>query len=438
MFKATFRGGIHPDDKKYITRNEAIIHIDASKIMKFPLSQHIGAPCEPLVKPGDKVLAGQKIADSGAFVSAPIHSSVSGKVIGIEKTLIPNGSIIDAIVIENDFEYKKVPVAKGNKKFHKLSKKEKLDLVREAGIVGLGGACFPTHIKLNPPKEIECIIVNGAECEPYLTNDFRLMIENTSEILEGVKCMMDILSCNKAYIAIEENKPEAINAMKDATADNEKISVVTLKTKYPQGSEKHLIYAVTGKEVPSGGLPSDVGVVVDNVDTCISVWRACKLGEPLTERVITISGDCIEKPVNCSVKIGTNIGDVINAAGGIKGDPKKVLAGGPMMGVCLYDINVPVVKGTSAILALSDEEVGLKETSPCIRCGKCVQKCPMNLMPLTLNMHAMNKDLTMCEKYNIMDCIECGVCTYLCQTGQNVVQNIKTAKALLREQKQRK
>jgi len=438
MFKATFKGGIHPDDKKHITRNESIIHIDGTKIMKYPLSQHIGAPCEPIVQVGDSVLKGQKIADSKAFVSAPIHSSVSGKVVAIEKILIPNGNMCDSIIIENDFEYNAVSSPDNYNEFDKMSKEEKIALIREAGIVGLGGACFPTHIKLNPPKEIDCIIVNGAECEPYLTNDFRLMIENTTEIISGTKYMMDILSCSKCYIAIEENKPEAIKAMKDATGDDDRISVVTLKTKYPQGSEKHLIYAVTGKEVPSGGLPSDVGVVVDNVDTCISVWRACELHEPLTERVITISGDCIEKPINCSVKIGTNIKDVINAAGGIKGDPKKILVGGPMMGMCIYDLDIPVVKGTSAILALSDEEVGLKETSPCIRCGKCVQKCPMHLMPLTLNMYAMNKDLEMCEKYNIMDCIECGVCTYLCQTGQNVVQNIKIAKNLIREQKQRK
>ncbi len=438
MFKATFRGGIHPDDKKQITRNESIVRIDASEIMKFPLSQHIGAPCEPIVKAGDKVYVGQKIADSKAFVSAPIHSSVSGKVIGIEKTLIPNGSVVDAILIENDFAYKSAPSSGTVKKFHKLSKKEKIDVIREAGLVGLGGACFPTHIKLNPPKEIDSIIINGAECEPYLTNDFRLMIENTEDILYGIKCMMDILSCNKAYVAVEENKPEAIKALKDATESTDKISVIPLKTKYPQGSEKQIISAVTGREVPSGGLPSDVGVVVDNIDTCISIGKACKERKPLTERVITISGECIEHPINCSVKIGTCINDVIKAAGGIIGEPQKVLAGGPMMGVCLYDLNVPVVKGTSAILVLSDNEVGLKETSPCIRCGKCVQKCPMHLMPLTLNMYAMKKDLKMCEKYNIMDCIECGVCTYLCQTGQNVVQNIKAAKNLIREQKQRK
>lgn len=438
MFKATFKGGIHPDDKKYITRNESIIHLDGSEIMKFPLSQNIGAPCEPIVKVGDRVLRGQKIADSKAFVSVPLHSSVSGKVIAIEKILVPNGNISDAIIIENDFKYTTLPHAEKTKKFHRLSKEEKLSLIRESGVVGLGGACFPTHIKLNPPNEIDCIIVNGAECEPYLTNDFRLMIENTSEIIEGIKYMMSILDCKKAYIAIEENKPEAIQAMAEATKANDKITVVSLKTKYPQGSEKHLIYAVTGKEVPSGGLPSDVGVVVDNVDTCLSVWRACKSGEPLTERTITISGDCIEKPINCSVKIGTNIEDVIKAAGGIKGNPKKILVGGPMMGVSIYDLNIPVVKGTSAILALSNDEVGLKETSPCIRCGKCVQKCPMNLVPLTLNTYARNKDLDMCMKYNIMDCIECGVCTYLCQTGQNVVQNIKIAKKLIREQSQRK
>lgn len=438
MFKSTFKGGIHPDDKKSLTRDKSIISVDASEIMKFPLSQHIGAPCKPVVKQGDKVLVGQKIADTDAYVSAPIHSSVSGYVIGIEKCLHPNGNVTDTIVIENDFKYKKTVIPPSKKKFHKLPREEKIAAVREAGIVGLGGACFPTHIKMNPPKAVDCFIVNGAECEPYLTNDFRLMLENTSEILEGIKCILDILSCNKAYIAIEENKPEALKIMKDATRDSDRISVVTLKTKYPQGSEKHLIYAVTGREVPSGGLPSDVGVVVDNVDTCISVYRACKLREPLTCRTITVSGECVENPINCTVRIGTKISDVIRAAGGIKGDPKKILMGGPMMGMCLYDLDVPVVKGTSAILLLSENEVGVKEIGPCIRCGKCVQQCPMQLMPLNLNMYAMKKDLEMCEKYNIMDCIECGVCTYLCQTGQNVVQNIKDAKNLIRIQKQRK
>ena len=438
MFNATFKGGIHPNDKKYMTRDEKIIRIEASKIMRYPLSQHIGAPCEPLVKAGDKVLVGQKIADSKAFVSAPIHSSVSGFVIGIEKTLHPNGNVMDAIVIENDFKYKKLKQPSIDKKFHRLSKEDKLAVIREAGIVGLGGACFPTHIKMNPPCDIDCLIVNGAECEPYLTNDFRLMLENTSEIIEGIKYMLDILSCNKAYIAIEENKPEAIKVIEEAVSKTDRISVVSLKTKYPQGSEKHLIYAVTGKEVPSGGLPSDVGVVVDNVDTCISVYKACKFREPLTERTITVSGECIEKPTNCVVRIGTSISDIIAAAGGIKGEPKKILMGGPMMGMCLYDTNVPSVKGTSAVLLLSESEIGTRETSPCIRCAKCVQKCPMQLMPLTLNMYAMKKDLEMCEKYNIMDCIECGVCTYLCQTGQNVVQNIKEAKRLIRMQKARK
>ncbi len=438
MSVLTFKGGVHPDDKKRYTKDKSVIYAPTSKLMVYPLSQHIGAPCEPTVSVGDYVRMGQKIADSKAYVSAPIHSTVSGKIVSIEKKRHPNGNMVDSIIIENDFLDKKVDDIHKRKKFTKLAKDEKLDVIRQAGIVGLGGACFPTHIKLNPDKKIDCIIVNGAECEPYLTNDYRLMLENSDEIINGIRYMMDIVSCNKAYIAIEDNKPEAIKLMKEKTEAYPAIEVVTLKTKYPQGSEKHLIYAVIHKEVPSGGLPMDVGVVVDNIATCISVFRACDRREPLMERVITFSGNGISQQNNICVRIGTNLLDIIDFCGGLKSDVKKVLAGGPMMGTCLFDLDIPTIKGTSAVLFLNKKEAEVKNESQCIRCGKCVNSCPMKLLPGTINMYAKNNDFENCLKYDIMDCIECGVCTYLCQSGQNIVQNIKNAKAKIKSQNSKK
>lgn len=424
----TFKGGIHPDDCKKNTQNEKIIEVLPPKEMVYPLLQHIGAECEPCVKVGDEVLRGQKIADSEAFVSSPIHSSVSGVVTKIEKRRHPNGRMINSIVIENDNTYRLSEDIYEREGFFELSKEEKLKIVRDAGIVGLGGATFPTHIKLNPNKEIDYVIVNGAECEPYLTSDHRIMLEIPNEVVEGLKCILNITGAKKGVIAIEENKPDAIDTLSKLCEKEENISVAVLKTKYPQGSEKHLIKAVTSREVPSGGLPADVGVIVDNVDTCCAIYNAALKRMPVMSRIVTVSGTSIDNPRNFRVYVGTPFKNVIENAGGFIGDVGKVIMGGPMMGITQFDINVPVIKGTSAILAFDKLMLPKKENVPCVRCGECVKRCPMNLMPLYLNQYAKSGDLDMCEKYNITDCIECGVCSYLCQSNQNPLANIKNAK----------
>lgn len=430
MLKAfTFRGGIHPDDCKKSTKDNKIIEISPSKMMVYPVVQHIGAPCVPIVKVGDDVLKGQKIADSDAFVSAPIHSSVSGKVAAIEKRRHPNGNMVESIVVENDNLYRLSPDIYKRDGIDRITKDEKLKIIREAGIVGLGGAAFPTHIKLNPSKKVDYVIVNGAECEPYLTSDHRVMLETPRDVVEGLKLILGITGAENGVIAIEENKPDAIEVMQKAVQNEKNISVVRLKTKYPQGSEKHLIYAVCKREVPSGGLPADAGVIVDNVDTCTAVYFALTMHQPVMSRVVTVSGSGIDTPRNFRVPVGTDFMHVIENAGGFIGDVGKVIMGGPMMGIAQFDLSVPTVKATSAILAFDKSEMHEKEVSPCIRCGECVKKCPMRLMPLELNIYASAMDLDMCEKYNITDCIECGVCSYLCQSNQNPLQSIKRAKA---------
>lgn len=429
--KYTFKGGLHPADGKGATENKSIITLAAPTELVYPMMQHIGAPCIPCVSVGDTVTMGQKIGDSDAFVSSPVHATVSGTVKAIEPRRHPNGRMIESVVVENDGLYTLHPDIHPYDNVDKLTREEKIALIREAGVVGMGGACFPTFIKVNPPadKKIDVCIVNGAECEPYLTSDHRVMIEAPVPVLEGLKLIMGILGVDKGYIGIEENKPEAIKVMRSLSKDYEGIEVKVLKTKYPQGSEKHLIKAVTGREVPSGKLPADVGVVVNNIDTCTAVFNAITRHQPLLSRIVTVSGSGVNKPSNFRVPVGTPFEYVLEAAGGIKEETKKVIMGGPMMGVAQFDLSVPVVKGTSGILAFTDKELSFKNTSPCIRCGKCVKSCPMHLMPLYLNAYASAKDMDKCLEYNIMDCIECGICSYTCQSEQHPTQNIKLMKA---------
>lgn len=436
--KRTFRGGMHTFDGKSATENKSIIEIPAPKVMVYPMIQHIGAPCTPCVSVGDTVKIGDKIGESDSFVSVPVHATVSGTVISIEARRHPSGKMINCVIVENDELYTINEDIHPYDDADKLTKDEKLALIRAAGVVGMGGACFPTFIKLNPPpdKKIDVCIVNGAECEPYLTSDHRVMIEAPVPVFEGLKISMEILGVDKGYIGIEENKPEAIKTMKAIAKDYEGIEVVVLKTKYPQGSEKHLIKAVTGREVPSGKLPADAGVVVDNIDTCTAIYNAVHFHRPILSRVVTVSGSGIENPSNFRVPIGTPFEYVIEKAGGLKEGTKKVIMGGPMMGIAQFDLSVPVIKGTSGILAFTDKELDFKSTSPCIRCGKCVSRCPMNLMPLYLNMYAEAKDAEKCIEYGIMNCIECGVCSYTCRCEQHPSQNIKLMKAEIAKRKQ--
>ncbi len=435
MSSKTFKGGIHPPYNKERSRYLSIENLEGSKEMIFPLSQHIGAPASPVVKVGDRVCTGQLIAAASGFVSANIHSSVSGTITAIKPCLHPNGAEVMSIVIENDFKYEKDSSVTANSSSDMLSTEEILEIVRNAGIVGMGGATFPTHVKLSPPadRKIEAVIVNGAECEPYLTSDHRVLLESPEGVLKGLKACMKALNVTVGYVAIEDNKEDAIKTVSETAKAFDCITVVPLKTKYPQGSEKHIIKAVTGREVPSGGLPADAGVVVINVDTANSISTAIDTGMPLITRIVTVGGDAMKEARNFRVRIGTPVKDVIEAAGGFCAEPDKILLGGPMMGTAIASTEVPIIKGTGAVLAFT------KKAAPtpgkCMRCGKCVDACPMHLQPLLLRAYGKKGDLDMLKKLNITDCIECGVCSYLCPGGQNPLQYIRVSKLKLKEAK---
>ncbi len=431
----TFKRGIHPPDEKKGTASRPIKIIlpkDGAE-MVYPLVQHMGAPCESLVKKGQRVLLGEKIADSKNNFSSPIHTSVSGVVKEIRPSLSPNGNTYDAIVIENDGKLTEHPSIAPKKNYKEYSKEELLAIIREAGIVGLGGAGFPTHIKLNAPKEkkIDFIIINGAECEPFLTTDYRVMLEESERIMLGLKVMLHIHPTAKIVIAIENNKPDAIEAMKQVCVGEKKIEVVTLQTKYPQGSEKQLIFSCTGREVPSGGLPADVGCIVHNVDTVTAIHGALFRGRPLMRKIVTITGGGVKNPGNYKVRLGMSVQDVIEAIGGLTDDVEKIICGGPMMGVAVYSLDMPVIKTTSGILCLTKEEAYIPLEKNCIRCGKCVKSCPMGLLPLQLNSHVIHGKIDDFEKDNGLDCIECGSCSYVCPAKRHLAQSIRATKKTL-------
>jgi len=429
--KRRLRGGIHPPEEKN-TKDLPIKQAREPKKVVIPLQQHTGVPCQPLVKVGEEVKVGQKIGEINAFVSAPVHSSVSGKVLAIEPHPHPAGGIVPAIIIESDGENTLSEEVKPQANPENLTPEEIKKIIHEAGIVGLGGAAFPTHVKLSPPKEkkINALILNGAECEPYLTADYRLMVERPGEIISGMKLLMKALGVEKGFIGIEDNKPEAIEKLRAKSEElGEKIEIVELKTKYPQGSEKHLIKAILDREVPSGGLPLDVGVVVNNVGTAFAVYEAVVKGSPLIKRAVTVSGDGIKEPQNLEVKIGALFQDLIEQSGGFNGQPQRVIMGGPLMGIAQYTTEVPVVKGTTGILVFKDN--GVIQSRPCIRCGKCIDVCPMYLMPTMYALLVEHKKWEEVEKYNILDCIECGCCAYVCPSKIPLVHYIKYGKTEL-------
>ena len=437
--KLTFRGGVHPDDNKSFTASKPIKALEPPQELIFPLSQHIGAPCEPCVKVGDAVKMGTKIADSEAFVSAPIHSSVSGIVKAIEPRPVSNGNMVMSIIIENDFCDTPDDALKPID-YTSVSPDDIPSMVREAGIVGMGGATFPTHVKLMPPKEckIDTVIVNGAECEPYLTSDHRIMLETPDEVIAGLKILLYRFGITNGHIAVEENKPDAIALLKKR-CENETITVDTLKKKYPQGGEKQLIKAVAGRDVSPGKLPADAGVIVVNIDTCTAIARRFLFGTPLMRRIVTLVGGAVKEPVNYRVRIGTPVDYIIEQNGGFEKKPSKVIMGGPMMGAAQFRLDIPIIKGTSAILCFTEEEAKLPEEYPCIRCGKCVSHCPMRLMPLYLHDFAVRGELDKCEEYNVTSCIECGCCSFECPSKRQLVQNIRIAKQkVLAEQKKRR
>lgn len=433
-----FKGGIHPDDKKSFTARRAIEEMPAPKQVILPMSMHIGAPCNPLVSVGDRVLLGQRIAESTAPVSSPIHASVSGTVIAIEPRPHPNGTKVMSIVIENDFEDEKAKTVPTDTRFADLSAEALSEICKNAGVVGLGGAAFPTQIKIKSAADkVDTLIINGAECEPYITSDNRLILEHGEEVLDGATLVMKSLGLKELHIGIESNKKEAVLKLRNLAANMPHIKIDVLHTKYPQGSEKHLIRAVTGREVPPGQLPSAVGVININIATCVAISRAVKDGTPVTTKVVTVSGSAVANPKNLLVRIGTPIGELLQHAGGLRETPYKVIIGGPMMGVAQHTLDVPVIKGTNAVLAFCEKEDRISEEQTCIRCGKCVSSCPMNLEPIFLHMYAKKDRLLDCEKLNLLDCIECGCCSYICPARIHLVQSFRTAKQRLLEQKKK-
>mgnify|MGYP000236687732 FL=1 len=432
MKRKTFKGGAHPYDGKKMSRECPIEILNPGDTLVYPLSQHIGAMAKPLVKAGDRVLVGQKIAEKGGFISANIHSSVSGTVKAIEKRLVATGGMVDSIIVENDGMYEEAaPIFSGNP--DELSKDEIIKIIEEAGIVGMGGAGFPTNVKLSPKNAdiIDSIIVNGAECEPYLTSDYRRMVEQTDKLVKGLKIVLKIFLDAKGYFGIEDNKPEAIEALLKATENEDRIEVVPLKTKYPQGGERSMIYAVTGRKINSKMLPADVGCIVHNVDTIYAIYNAVYNGKPLIERIVTITGDAVSTPKNFQVRIGTSFRELIDAAGGFTTEPEKIISGGPMMGFSFFNIDVPVVKGSSSLLAFIKDDVSHEEPSACIRCGRCAAACPEHLLPMKLAALAGQNEPEEFKKLGGMECVECGCCSYVCPAKRQVTQSVRSMKKLI-------
>ncbi|MCK9179932.1 MAG: electron transport complex subunit RsxC [Bacteroides sp.] len=432
MLKTFSRGGIHPKENK-LSAHQSIKTLDVPKQATIMLSQHIGVPAKAIVKKGDEVKVGTKIAESAGFISAAIHSSVSGKVFRVDKVVDASGYPKDAIVINVDGDEWEETIDRSDElvKECTLSSDEIIQKIADSGIVGLGGACFPTQVKLTPPPSMkaECIIVNGVECEPYLTADHQLMLEHAEEIMVGVSILMKAAKVNKAFIGIENNKPDAIELMTKATASYAGIEIIPLKVRYPQGGEKQLIEAIIKKQVESGKLPITTGSIVQNVATVYAVYEAVQKNKPLFERLVTVTGKSVKSPSNLLVRIGTPIEQLIDAAGGLPEDTGKIVSGGPMMGKALTSTNIPTVKGTSGVLIFTQKESNRGPSQDCIRCSKCVSVCPMGLEPYLLAALAEHKEFERMEKECIMDCIECGSCQYTCPAYRPLLDYCRLGKA---------
>ena len=421
----TFKGGVHPNDGKSLAKDKEIVELLPKGDLVYPLSQHIGAPASPIVKKGDHVLKGQMIAEAGGFVSAPIYASVSGTVKAIEPHVNPTGAKVNCIVIENDGQYEEVeypPV----KPLSELTKEEILNMIANAGIVGTGGAGFPTRVKLSPkePDKIDYIIANCAECEPYITADYRRMMETPELLVEGMKVILKLFDNAKGIFGVEDNKPDCIAKLKELVKDEPRMEVKTLMTKYPQGAERQLIYATTGRAINSTMLPADAGCVVDNVETVISIYNAVVKGIPSMERVVTVSGDGVANPGNYKVLFGTNQRELVEAAGGLKEGCEKVICGGPMMGFAMYTLDTPITKTSSSILCLSKDEVSASTATACINCGRCVEACPSRIIPSRLADLAERHDEAGFVKMNGLECVECGSCSYVCPAKRHLQQAI--------------
>lgn len=439
MGSGTFRGGIHPYDGKDLSKDRAIQDIRPGKELAYLVSQHIGAPAKPVVKKGDRVLAGQMIAEAGGFVSAPVYASVSGVVKGIEKRLTATGGYCDAIIVENDEAYESVAFEE-TKDITKLSKDEIRGKIQKAGIVGMGGAGFPTHVKLTPkePEKIKYILVNGAECEPYLTSDYRIMLEQPEKLVGGLKVILQLFDGAKGYICIENNKPEGIAKLQELIEGEANIEVQPLKTKYPQGAERMLIYAVTGETINSSMLPADAGCIVDNVDTVVSIYEAVAEGKPLMQRIVTVTGDGVNTPSNFRAPVGMDFQELLDAAGGLKGTVEKVISGGPMMGFAMFTVDVPVTKTSSSVLAFVKDPVKRLEETACINCGRCVDACPSRIIPSRLADYAQHHDAETFEKMNGMECVECGSCSYVCPAKRPLKQSIGSMRKIVLANRRKK
>ncbi|MDR1117142.1 MAG: electron transport complex subunit RsxC [Oscillospiraceae bacterium] len=433
----TFRGGIHPEDNKKETKSKAIETPTPPVKVVIPLSMHIGAPCEPLVKVGDYVKLGQKIGESGAAVSAPVHSSVSGTVLEIAPYVHPNGTRVMSVSIENDYADTPYDGCKkrSREQIAALKPGQITELIREAGIVGLGGAAFPTHVKIKSSVgKVDTLIINCAECEPYITSGYRGMLENTESIVRGTALIMRAVGLKDAIIAVESNKLDAAGVFEGVISRvGAPITVKVVRTKYPQGGEKQLIYALTKREVPPGQLPAAVKCAVFSSETCAAVYTAVSEGMPITTRVVTVAGSAVANPKNLCVRVGTAFENLFSAAGGFLEEPYKIIMGGPMMGSAVYSTDSPVIKSTNALLAFSKNEEKFEEEPTCIRCSRCVSACPMNLMPVYIAMYYNKSRFDKLAELNVSDCIECGSCSYVCPGRLHLTHTCRAAKARLIE-----
>ncbi len=428
MKQKTFAGGLHPPDSKKYSAHKPIERCPLPDELIIPAAQHIGAPAEICVAVGERVKKGQVIAVAKGFVSVPIHASTSGEVIAVEPRLHPMGRPLPSVVIKPDGADQWDETLKGNDP-EQLDAATLKNLIRDAGIVGLGGATFPAHVKLSPPqdKAIDTLILNGVECEPFLTADHRLMLEEAERIIDGIKILCKVLAVDKAIIGIEANKPDAIEYLRKECAPHQ-IQVQSLKVQYPQGAEKQLIDACTGRQVPSGGLPMDCGIVVQNVGTAAAISDAIRLGRPLVERITTITGPAVVEAKNLLIAIGTPLSHLVAQCGGLNGEPAKIIMGGPMMGQTQLSLEVPAIRGTSGLLIFREEDLPQMKAGPCIRCGRCISVCPIHLQPTTIAAYARLELVDEAADYHALDCIECGCCTYICPATLPLVQSIRHIK----------